>query len=133
MKNNWKIVAGGLLLILIGQIAGVQFGLYTGPNIWFDLVLHFISGAVLAMVWIILSRGKLETSSILIFIIAAGSFALLGSFLWELFELLLNSTNPELAREHSLRSSTVQDGLTDMLAGLCGGLFWGYISYKSRN
>lgn len=133
MKNNWKTVFIGLLLVLVGQIAGVQFGLYEGPRIWFDLVLHFISGAILTMIWIILSREKLQISSILVFTLVAGSFALLGSFVWELFELLLNTASPELAREYSLRSSTVQDGLTDMLAGLCGGLFWGYISYKSRN
>lgn len=133
MKNNWKIVAGGLLLILIGQIIGVQFGLYEGPTIWFDLLLHFISGVVLAVVWIIISVSKMQTQSIVLFVLAAGGFALLGSFVWELFELLLNNTSPELAREYSLRSSTVQDGLTDMLAGLSGGLLWAYISYRSYN
>lgn len=133
MKNNWKTVFIGFLIVLAGQIAGVQLGLYEEPTIWFDLVLHFISGMLLAVVWIIISVSKMQTQSIVLFVLAAGGFALLGSFVWELFELLLDTTSPELTREYSLRSSTVQDGLTDMLAGLCGGLFWAYISYRSRN
>ncbi|MEX2514602.1 MAG: hypothetical protein WD335_00525 [Candidatus Paceibacterota bacterium] len=133
MKNSWKIVILATFLVLIGQILGVRFDLYTGDVVWLDLVLHVISGAVLAMVWIIISRSRVQTTSLLAFTFLAGSFALFGSFAWEVFELAVNQNMPELAAEYSLRSSTVTDAITDMLGGFVGGLIWGFLSFKNNN
>lgn len=129
MKNNWKTVSAGALFILLGQIAAVQFGWYEGPGVWFDLLLHFVSGAILAMVWVIISADKLQTKSVLLFTLAAGGFALIGSFGWELFELLAGELTPTVANQYEIAASTTKEALTDMLAGLLGGLYWGWRTY----
>lgn len=133
MKNNWTIVVAGFLLVLIGQVIGVQLDLYTSDFVWFDLLLHVISGAILAAVWIILSDTKVQTDSLFVFVFLAGSFALFGSFAWEVFELAVNQTAPDVAAEYSLRSSTVSDAIWDMLGGLAGGLVWGFLSFNKSN
>lgn len=121
------------MAVLAGQVIGVQFDLYTGDFVWLDLALHLLSGGILAAVWIAISEEKVHTKSLFFYTLLAGSFALLGSFVWEVFELLVNQTSPELAAEYSLRSSTVADAITDMLFGFIGGLIWGLFSFLRKN
>ena len=133
MKKTWHMILIGALAILAGQVIGVRFDFYTGDFVWFDLLLNLLSGAILAAIWIAISDMKVQTSSLLFYTFLAGSFALFGSFVWEVFELTANQTVPGLAAEYSLRSSTVPDAIFDMLSGLIGGLIWGFFSFNKKD
>lgn len=131
--ERWRTVIVGLFLVLVGQIAAVYFGWYEVDYVWFDLLLHLISGAILAIIWLNIARADLFGSNLWFFVLTTATFALLGSFAWELFEFFLELSAPNLAQQYSLNSPRISDALTDMLAGMFGGFIWAYFIYKNRD
>lgn len=83
-----------------------------------DLALHFLGGIGFALGWLWLNdllQRKVDYFSVIM-------FALFGSFIWELYEFSVSSLLPKLAQTAAWYSPSVSDVLSDMFAGLIGGI-----------
>jgi len=88
-----------------------------------DLGEHFLGGIVLGIIgmWWLRSY-KLSSTPKFLSLFIVTSFAVLGSFIWELMEYGLPYLTPNFADYFYLYSATVSDLLSDMACGLAGGL-----------
>jgi len=100
----------------------IPLGMYQGSNIWIDKPLHIMGGMAFAMIGLLVVQRKLANADLSVGGFLILSFALFGSFMWELFEFVLFSWFNEYALRLRLYSPTVKDALFDMLFGLVGGL-----------
>lgn len=122
-----------LLLVLMAVIhfSAIPLGLYQG-KVWIDMPLHVMGGIFFSMVGLLLFQKKLDGTSNFIKIFSIISFALFGSFLWELFELGFGYLFPSGAGYFKLYSFTVSDALSDMSFGIFGGIIVSYLFKKTR-
>ena len=113
------------------HIFAINYGYYSG-DVWIDQPLHFVGGvlAALAGYWalgfpaigrIFGELNRFATGFVL------ASFALIGSFLWELFEFGLLICCESWARAGRLISPSVADVLSDMGLGLAGGIVFALV------
>ncbi len=99
------------LIFVLNALAGKFYWYY---SIWyFDMIMHFLGGLCLGLVFVWLFWGK-EFSSKLIFKIILGVFLI--SVLWEIFEVIFNNL---LAGD----SFNFLDTISDIFCDLAGGVF----------
>ena len=126
MKIKFIHIIFLLLIVTVIHFGSVLGGLYEG-KVWVDIPLHFFSGMILGVFWLwIIQRTGYnitpDSSKKLLISISIIGFALIGSFLWEVFEFLFWKFLPNYSLPLKLYSSTVSDVLTDIFAGLIGGI-----------
>jgi hypothetical protein len=103
------------------HFAAIPLGLYQASTIWIDKPLHVMGGMLFAMIGLFLFQQKLEGANNFTKYFVIVQFALLGSFLWELFEFFYFTWFNEYALRFKFYSPTVRDALLDMLFGVIGG------------
>ena len=125
MKINIKYLFFIILLIIIIHSLAIFLGLYNTKPVVIDIPQHFLAGIFFSLFFLMILEKKsidyLKSSRLILFISLLG-VSLLGSFLWELLELILLNFFTKVAYELYTYSSTVSDSLTDMYAGVLGGL-----------
>jgi len=113
------------IAITAAHLAAVTMGWYE-KTVWaVDGPLHFLGGALAAMVflWFTEKNVKEQKGSRWYIFFAILGAALVGSFLWELIEFLMLRSVPTFAIQYKLYSTTPGDLLSDLGFGLAGGLF----------
>ncbi len=112
------------IAITAAHLAAVTMGWYE-KTVWaVDGPLHFLGGALAAMVFLWLTNTNYKTregSPWYVFFAILGA-ALVGSFLWELLEFSMLWSIPAFAIQCKLYSATPGDLLSDLGFGLAGGL-----------
>ena len=125
MKINVKYLFLIILLIVIIHSLAIFLGLYSTKPVIIDLPQHFLAGIFFSLLFLMILEKRsvdyLKSSRLILFISILG-VSLLGSFLWELLELVLLNFFTKAAYELYAYSPTISDSLTDMLAGVLGGL-----------
>jgi hypothetical protein len=93
---------------------------------WFDILLHFLAGGVVAMAWILTGdfvRGETQGDKNRIILIAIFSALVIG-ILWEIYELYFDITGvDEISHGMSYVVDTAKDIVMDLSGGLFGGLY----------
>ena len=110
------------------HIFAIYSGLYSG-DVWIDLPLHFMGGFLAAMMgyWAMgfsAVRDRFGDINLFTTGFILVSIALLGSFIWELFEYGLAYCCESWARAGRLTSPSVADLLSDMGFGVSGGILF---------
>ncbi len=131
MKRNKNLYYAIGLCILIAFTAYVIVkpnGLYY--KFWFtDVVLHIVAGSMFAYFWLWLMRNAEGTPKWLRFS-AAILFAVFGSVVWEMWELLGYKLTPWLTRDYI---PELPDSLSDIVCGMFGGILASLSLFKKRN
>jgi len=121
---KYKIILSLLMFIALAILDAILVWLgFYDRNIPVDLFEHFLGGIVLGIMgmWWFKSH-RLSDSPKFLSIFVISTFALLGSFIWELMEYGLFHLTPNFADYFYLYSATTSDLLSDMVCGLAGGL-----------
>lgn len=124
MKTKFFHLIMVFLIILSIHIFAVFYDLYSG-EVLIDIPQHFLGGLFLAMIFVYTAQRHDYFSSkpsSFLFIFSVLSFALLGSFVWEIFEFLLWISLPDLSEQLKWYSPDILDALSDMAAGLLGSV-----------
>lgn len=129
MKVKAGFIVALFLIILISHLIAVAYDLYI-KVFWFDLILHFLGGVALGLSALRIFAKQLDQTKPWFKFLIAVMFAVLGSFAWELFEFSALQLFPNLAYKSYLYSPAVGEALSDMLAGLMGGVAAGLINYR---
>ena len=110
------------LLISIFHFLGVFLGLYD-KGIPIDVPQHILGGVIFGLIWIKygLNNKKFKLLKLFIFITIT-SFAVLGSFIWEILEFMIWKTFPVFASNFKFYSPTVSEALSDIFGGFIGGI-----------
>jgi len=140
-----KITVGVLLLIICGcAFFGEMLKLYN-TIWWWDVMLHFVSGATFAIIGFMLAN-KLSrhTVSPLLAALFAFSFAVTLGVMWEIFEFIMDSLrqmnmqrwmfmpipdSSAWARAVELRGAGLIDTMKDLIVGTISGLIAAVIGY----
>lgn len=122
------------VLLTALHLSAIFSGLYQG-KVWVDIPLHITGGALLGLfwVWILelpLARQKFGLPSKMFIGFSIISFALFGSFLWEVWEFLFSTFASGPALFLKIYSFTVSDTLSDMFFGMIGGIAVAIFLYK---
>jgi hypothetical protein len=124
MRRDLSISLLIFALVGLGSWSAKSLGLYDAH--WYtDVILHLASGIGFGFIWTALT-GKSGRSKIIL-ILGAASAAVLGSFLWELWEFAGWRIIPGRMRDYV---PELGDSLVDILCGLAGGVMAGI--WKSR-
>lgn len=126
MTIQLTYIAVLVMITGIGHFAALYAGLYNG-KVWVDIPLHALGGVFLGLIWIWLNQrfaagNDVARQSFLAMSISIVEFALAGSFLWELVEFTFWNLLPVPAAQLKIYSASVGDVLSDMVAGVSGGL-----------
>jgi hypothetical protein len=117
-----------LFFITAGHIFAVMLDLYTNGSVWIDIPLHVGGGMFFGFLWLwflgrsYIARVAGQASSFFLGVSILFA-ALLGSLVWELFELAVTLLSPDIAFATGWHTPSLKDALTDMIAGIVGGLF----------
>lgn len=114
------------VLLTALHLSAIFSGLYQG-KVWVDIPLHIIGGMLLGFFWVWVlerssARQRLGSPSKIFIGFSIISFALWGSFLWEVWEFLFSTFASGPALLLKIYSFTVSDTLSDMFFGIVGGL-----------
>ncbi|RFU64713.1 hypothetical protein [Peribacillus glennii] len=120
LKFNLPLVISYLIFLFCSQFLGSILGWY-GLG-WWDIFLHFLSGALLAFTGVALYERLAHRSAgegispwfVFLFIL---SFAVFGGVLWEFYEF----TSDQLF-DMTLQGGGNKDTMTDLVADTAGGL-----------
>ncbi len=133
---NIRVYHPIIILVLMGVthfFIAIPFGLYQDGKVWIDKPLHIMGGIVFAMIGLLLIQKRLENVTTFIKRLSIVNLALLGSFIWELFELGYYTWFNESALRFKFYSPTVKDALLDMLFGIIGGMIIALLVTKKAN
>jgi hypothetical protein len=120
-RGRWLLVITIAVVIVAMHAMSTLLGLYE-EGLPVDKPQHFLGGAALGIVWLlIVEKSRSGTVQGGIFALGIVSFAVFGSFLWEVLEFLFSRAVPHLAQASKLYSPTVDDLIGDMLGGFFGG------------
>lgn len=116
-----------LFLLIVCILDVVAETLYLFDFIWwFDILLHFLAGWVVAMAWILAQdfvRGESQTEKNKVILMAILSALIIG-ILWEIYELYFDITSVDgISHGMSYVVDTIKDLVMDMSGGLFGGLY----------
>ncbi|MBT2755423.1 hypothetical protein J7E71_05550 [Mesobacillus foraminis] len=132
-KFNLPIVASYLIFLFGSQYLGSILGWY-GLG-WWDILMHFISGGLLAFLGIALyermahRNAGSQISSWFIFLFTF-SFAVLGGVIWEIYEF-----SGDQFFDMTLQGGGNKDTMVDLIADAVGGFliaFWAGIRTKIK-
>lgn len=133
-----KILLLFLILFSLAQIAATLFFLYW-RIFWFDNVMHFFGGALIAMgaIWWAFYLGSASLSQIrppflftLVFILG---FVALGGIIWEFYELIIDRLIADKDYIQLFGQGGLLDTLKDLLVNLVGGSAAGLVFLYERN
>tara|TARA_Y100000310_G_C20465506_1_gene707436 strand:+ start:246 stop:644 length:399 start_codon:yes stop_codon:yes gene_type:complete len=132
MNKHIKTIIILVAIITILHIVSVVFGLYS-KGIPLDKPQHILAGIVFGLIWIWLLESRKAKLTKPIFIISTISFAVFGSFLWELFEFAILNLAPSFANNFKIYSPNLAEAITDIVSGLIGGAIIGFwMAYKKK-
>lgn len=114
MSNIKKITLVGVFssIVILHFIANAT-GLYEMRIIWFDNVLHFLTGIAFALVWLWVFRGSLR---------GAITFVVGLAIIWELLEFGFLKLFPVSAHSLSIFSPTLSEALEDIVSNVLGAI-----------
>ena len=123
-------VHGMYLVVLLLVIAGIHFGAvavrhYDSGKVWIDIPLHALGGMFFALLFLWAAGNTFPMRSVrerFVVSMAIIGAAVIGSVLWEVFEFALLTLAPSLAQTAKWYSLRVSDVLSDLFAGLVGGM-----------
>lgn len=111
-----------VLFVILAQFFGSILNFYD-KIYWYDSFTHFLSGILSALfAFVILSKLKVNSKSVLFNIIFMISFTMLVASLWEVFEFISNSifkTDPQ-----KVLTTGVTDTMKDMICAFFGSLIF---------
>ena len=125
-----KLIIMLILAVLFIHIAAIFTGLYQG-KVWIDIPQHIISGIMLGLIWLMFIKDAIRNKMLVA--VSIISFAVLGSFLWEIFEFVLLQLSPSLEETVKFYSRTLGDALSDMFYGFLGGVLVAMITLFKKN
>ena len=115
MKKEYKFAAALFVVVAIGSFLARRFGWYA--DYWFtDVILHTISGVMFGLLWAGFASRTLFSSKI-VFAIGMISVGVLGSFLWEVWELWGSIIFPAFTTNYV---PNLADSLKDIACGMLG-------------
>lgn len=122
-----------LTLVILGlHLIGIFVHLYD-KQIPIDIPQHIIGGVIFGLIWILLlKKERLKLSNKIIFI-STMSFAVFGSFLWEILEFVISNLFPYFSDTFKLYSPAISELLGDIGNGLIGGIIISFYSIKKDN
>ena len=134
MHVSFFHIAALVVAMTITHFVGIVAGLYEG-DVWIDIPLHIAGGSALGLLWVwILQQHSVVASfgapSSFLVSITIVSFALTGSFVWEIAEFSFWQLLPEYATAAKFYSPTVTDVLSDLAFGMLGGALLALIYYR---
>ncbi len=110
MKNIQKIILFFTSIVLLHFFANT-FGLYEMSFVWFDNILHILTGIGFGLVWLWVFRGSLKGA--IIFVVAL-------AILWELLEFGFLQLFPIYAYKLSIFSPNIGEALEDIFSNIFG-------------
>ena len=127
------------MLIITGVLhfGADLFGLYAAQIesgfVWFDNVLHFLTGITTGIFWLwVLEKYKPAVSHLYI-AVSTLLFALVVALGWELFEFLFLKIFTPYAKSLQLYSTSLSEATADALSNLLGALaLVGFIKIRMR-
>jgi hypothetical protein len=115
------------VIIEAGHLLSRVYGFYFKYS-WYDILLHVLAGVALGLLWLWISRNSNFLSSFVKYL-SLLAFAVLGSFLWEIWEY----TNWRIFPWTTVYIQDVADILGDIFSGLAGGAIvaiWHFARHK---
>lgn len=111
-----------VLFVILAQFFGSILNFYD-KFYWYDSFTHFLSGILSALfAFVILTKLKVNSKSVLFNILFMISFTMLVASLWEVFEFISNSifkTDPQ-----KVLTTGVTDTMKDMICAFFGSLIF---------
>ena len=135
MKTKLSHLFAVFAMILALHLFAVFAKLYNGSTIWIDIPQHLLAGVFLSMIFVYVAKKNKYFSSdpsSFLFMFSVVSFALLGSFAWEIIEFLFWKFLPHFAEKLKWYSPDILDALSDMAAGLLGGVAFAVVSRTKK-
>ena len=112
MTQSQKIILISLLMaVVILHFVANATGLYETRIVWFDNVLHFLTGIGFGLVWLWVFRGSLKGAIVFVFVLA---------IVWELLEFGFLKFFPVLAHNFSIFSPNIIEALEDIFSNFLG-------------
>lgn len=105
------------IAVSIGSALSRRHGWY-GTYWYTDIILHTLSGVALGLLWIGVNK-KPEQTSRTLYVVSVMSFAVFGSFIWELWEWSGLHFTPSHSQFYK---PELGDTLLDITCGGTGGL-----------
>ena len=131
MNKRLKQIIILLVIITILHAIAVYFRFYSA-GMPLDKPQHLLAGIVFALIWIWILESKKQKLSKSTLIISTISFAVFGSFIWELFEFAILNLAPTFANKFKIYSPNLAEAITDIVSGLIGGIIASLIYSRSR-
>jgi hypothetical protein len=120
-----KLLLSSIILwigVSIGSALSRSYGWY-GTYWYTDIILHTISGIALGLLWMSINKKHAHMSTAL-YIVSVVSFAVFGSFIWELWEWSGLHFTPSHSQFYK---PELADTLGDIACGGTGGMVSAFI------
>lgn len=132
---EFEIAITGFLYTTLFLGEAAQF---YGKYVWWDTMLHSISGVVTGLVgflilFVLYETEKLKTGPLFIFIFSLSFSVMLGT-VWEIFEFWVDQTF--FQKREIMQAGGLEDTMIDLIVDFLGATasaFWGVMYMKNRN
>lgn len=128
------LISLSIFIIVLHFVANTT-GLYEGGIIWFDNVLHFLTGVVFGLTWLWIFRKQSVENYSLRDLISAFGFVLRLAIIWELLEFGFLKLFPVYAHSLSIFSPSITEAVEDIASNMLGVislLVWIRVSLKLK-
>ena len=116
------LILGIVVLHFLAVFSGLYDSQIQQGFVWIDNVLHALSGAVFALLWLWILEKKNWEISFLLTILSTLGFVLLLAVGWEVLEYFFYITFTDYAHSLQIYSPTFQEAISDIVSNLIGGI-----------